>query len=133
MDIKPSAEQAMARLRIDGSLSQDLGFAIDEAHSELIHMLDRDALYEDGASLTAAIEAAASDLEDAQALEDEDAIAAAQSELDRIGTGMAVTPDLITAQLLLIDVRVGSNGPGEAQAKQQAAQNIVDRHRRVGT
>jgi hypothetical protein len=130
--IKPGINTAMQRLRLDDSLIDDVRSAIDEAYAETLTQLDRVALHVDAAALAAAIAPAQAALTAAELTQNADLIAAAQAELDRVSTGMVVTDDLITAQLLLVDVRVGSNSGDDVARKQRAADVMLYRHRRLG-
>lgn len=103
MPIKPTPEEATLRLRLDDSLAGDISNAIDQAHAQVAAILDG-ALYADAAAL-----AAASD-----------------------PCGIVCTPDIIAAQLLLVDVLVGSNTVQDREAKERAALNLLRLHRNMG-
>lgn len=103
MPIKPTPEAAMRRLRLDDGLAGDLADAIEQAHAEALSHLDG-ALYESEAAKTAADDA----------------------------RGIVCTPDIIAAQLLLVDVLVGNNSVQDRQAKQTAAEAMLRRHRNMG-
>ena len=108
MNIKPSLEEAQTRLRLDDALIEDLGSAIEQAYAQQLHQLDRAALHPDAAALAAALQA------------------------DPAHTGIVVTPDLIAAQLLRIDVLIGANTMDDREAKEKAAERMEHRHARVG-
>lgn len=148
MPIKPTIEEAQRRLRIDAEteLVTDLATALEGAFDEMLTFLDRDAIYEDAtamavavASAQAVLDAAIAACDVAEATGDAAAIAAARevvltatAALDRVKTGMVIKADLITAQLLLADVAVGSNTLQDRESKQTAAENIMRRHRKPG-
>lgn len=128
MPIKPTVDEAKRRLRLDDALSGDLASAIEQAYAEALAFLDRDALYDNATDLAAAATLAQNALDD----ETDDALEPLlAAHLARVKTGMVATPDLISAQLLLIDVLVGSNTVQDRESKQKAAENILWRHRRV--
>lgn len=129
MNIKPTVEEAQRRLRIDDALADDLALAIDQAYAQALTFLDRDALHADAAAFKAAVDAARAALD---AETDEEAALQLADDLARIQTGMVVTPDLIAAQLMLIDVLVGANSLQEREGKQTAAESMMRRHRRAG-
>lgn len=129
MNIKPTVEEAQRRLRIDDALADDLALAIDQAYAQALAFLDRDALHADAAAFKAAVDAARAALE---AETDEEAALQLADDLARIQTGMVATPDLIAAQLMLIDVLVGANSLQEREGKQAAAESMMRRHRRAG-
>ena len=104
MNIKPTAQEAKDRLRLDDALSDDLDFAIEQAYAECLAILQRDDLHPDKASLDAAI------------------------ALDAAHTGMVVRADIIAAQLLLIDSLIGSGSTEEQKAKREAAIMMLNRH-----
>ena len=99
----PSMEQAMRRLRIDEDLQEDVQDAIPQAKAEAEAFLDG-KLYAD-----------------AQARED------AQD-----ARGIVCTPDIIAAQLLLIDAIVHSNTDEGAEVKRTRAFGMLRRHRNQG-
>lgn len=99
----PSIEQAMRRLRIDEDLQEDVQDAIPQAKAEAEAFLDG-KLYAD-----------------AQARED------AQD-----ARGIVCTPDIIAAQLLLIDAIVHSNTDEGAEIKRTRAFSMLRRHRNQG-
>lgn len=103
MDIKPTTAQAMLRLRLDSELEGDLPPAIDQAHAQAVKYLDG-KLYETEPDLVAAQDV----------------------------RGIVVTDDIIAAQLLLVDVLVGSNEMKERESKTAAAHNILRQHRNQG-
>lgn len=103
MPIKPTPEAAMRRLRLDTNLSGDLADAIEQAHGEALAFLDG-ALYESEADKTAAQDP----------------------------RGIVCTPDIISAQLLLVDVLVGNNSLQDRESKQTAAETMLRRHRNLG-
>lgn len=103
MAIKPGFEEALRRLRIDNDLADDVPAAIEQAHAETEAYLDR-RLYADAGALDLA-----ADLR-----------------------GMVATPDIIAAQLLLIDVLIGNNSDKERESKHAAALNMLRRHRFMG-
>ena len=103
MPIKPTPADAIQRLRLDDSLNGDIGNAIDQAHAQAVAFLDG-ALYEDAAARDAA-----ADLR-----------------------GIICTPDIIAAQLLLVDVLVGNNSTQDREDKKAAAFNMLRLHRNMG-
>lgn len=103
MPIKPTPAEAILRLRLDDSLDGDLNSAIAQAHAQAVAFLDG-SLYDD-----AAAREAAADLR-----------------------GIVCTPDIIAAQLLLVDVLVGNNGLQDKDAKEKAAYNMLRFHRNMG-
>lgn len=103
MPIKPTAEEAMARLRLDADIATDLAAAIDQSHAEAIAYLDGQ-LYADQAAIDTAADP----------------------------KGIVCTPDIVAAQLLLVDVLVGSNSPADREAKTTAAHRILRPHRNMG-
>lgn len=103
MPVKPTPEEAALRLRLDADLAADVPGAIDQAHAEAQAYLDG-TLYE-----TQAAADAAADLR-----------------------GIVCTPDIIAAQLLLIDTLVGNNSTQDRQDKRAAALTILRRHRNMG-
>lgn len=108
MNIKPSATEAKARLRLDDALQADLEAAIEQAYALQLDRLDRSALHADQAALDAAL------------------------LLDPAHTGAVVTPGLIAAQLLRIDVLIGANSQAERESKISAAENMERLHMRLG-
>ena len=108
MPTQPTLEQAARHLRLDTYLTPELQDAIDQAHAETLAMLDCDALHEDAVALAAAV------------------------LLDAEHRGRVCTLDIIKAQLLLIDVGIGNNDDKAAERKQQAASNLLQRHRAMG-
>lgn len=103
MPIKPTPDEAVKRLRLDDNLAGDVDSAIDQAHAQAVAYLDG-ALYADQAALTAADDP----------------------------RGIICTPDIIAAQLLLVDVLVGSNSVQDRENKQTAAFNMMRMHRNMG-
>ena len=103
MPIKPTPNEAIRRLRLDDNLAGDLDSAIDQAHAQAVAFLDG-ALYVDQAAITAA-----ADLR-----------------------GIVCTPDIIAAQLLLVDVLVGNNSTQDREDKKAAAFNMLRLHRNMG-
>lgn len=103
MPIKPTPADAILRLRLDDSLDGDIGNAIDQAHAQAVAFLDG-ALYEDDAALEAAADP----------------------------RGIICTPDIIAAQLLLVDVLVGNNSPQDRERKEAGAFNMLRMHRNMG-
>lgn len=103
MPIKPTPAEAILRLRLDGSLDGDIGNAIDQAHAQAVAFLDG-ALYADAAALEAAADP----------------------------RGIICTPDIIAAQLLLVDVLVGSNSVQDRERKEAGAFNMLRMHRNMG-
>lgn len=108
MNIKPTTTEAQSRLRLDDELTADLESAIEQAYSLQLNGLDRVALHPDQEALDAAL------------------------ALDAEHTGIVVTPSLIAAQLLRIDVLIGSNSLQERESKQTAAQDMERLHAKVG-
>ncbi|WP_052712031.1 hypothetical protein [Paracidovorax citrulli] len=103
MDVKPTVEQALRRLRLDDELSDDLRDAIDQAHAEALRVLD------------------------GKLFPDEEALIVAQDL-----RGIVVTADIIAAQLLLADALVGNNDQRERDSKRSAAMAILRLHRNMG-
>ena len=103
MPVKPTPEEAALRLRLDADLAADLPGAIDQAHAEAQAFLDG-ALYENQAAADGA-----ADLR-----------------------GIVCTPDIIAAQLLLVDALIGVNTSAEVQDKRAAAMTMLRRHRNMG-
>jgi len=103
MPIKPTPADAILRLRLDDSLDGDIGNAIDQAHAQAVAFLDG-ALYED-----AAAREAAADLR-----------------------GIICTPDIIAAQILLVDVLVGNNSTQDRERKEAGALNMLRMRRNMG-
>lgn len=103
MEVKPTLEQALLRLRLNDALSADLADALDEAHAEAEAFLDG-TLYASAADRTLAADP----------------------------RGIVVAPDIISAQLLLADALVGANDVQGRDSKRTAAFNILRRHRNVG-
>ena len=103
MPVKPTPEEASLRLRLDADLAADLPGAIDQAHAEAQAFLDG-TLY------------------------------ANQAAADGAGDlrGIVCTPDIIAAQLLLVDVLVCNNSTQDRQDKRAAALTILRRHRNMG-
>jgi hypothetical protein len=134
MNIKPTADEAQRRLRIDSDdeLVHDMIDAIDEAHAEMLAFLDRAAVYPDAAAMAAVVDPLQAAYDAALLTEDASAIAAALAELEQACTGMVIVQDLLTAQLLLAGVRVADHTPAEREQAQAAAENIMRRHRRFG-
>lgn len=108
MNIKPTTTEAQRRLRLDDALTADLESAIDQAYALQLDHIDREALHPDQSALDAAL------------------------VLDPDHTGIVVTPSLIAAQLLRIDVLVGANSLQERESKKKAAQDMEWPHVRVG-
>lgn len=103
MPIKPTPAEAIARLRLDDSLGDDLTGAIEQAHAQAVQFLDGQ-LYADQAALDAAADV----------------------------RGVICTPDILAAQLLLVDVLVGNNTLQDREAKEAAAQRMLRPHRNMG-
>ncbi len=99
----PDLDAAMQRLRIDDDLQGDVEAAITQAKAEAEAFLDGQ-LY-----------ASAQALQDAQDPK-----------------GILCTPDIIAAQLLLIDALVNSNSDQGAELKRSRAFSILRRRRNVG-
>jgi hypothetical protein len=99
----PTVDQALRRLRIDEDLAEDVEDAIIQTKAEVEVYLDG-TLYADPQALV--------DAQDAR--------------------GIVCTPDIIAAQLLLIDVLVGANDVKAQQSKREAAYNMLRRHRNMG-
>ncbi len=127
MDLKPSLQEAAARLRMDDDLLPDLQAAIDQAHDEMLAYLDR-PLHPDAAALAAAIAAARAALVAAVTPEE---IAEAQAELDVQKGGIVVTHDIHAATLLLADRLCGDNDGTERERKEAAAHNILYKRKRL--
>lgn len=103
MPVKPTPEEAELRLRLDSDLATDLPTAINQAHAEAQAFLDG-TLYVDQAAADGAADP----------------------------RGIVCTPDIIAAQLLLVDVLVGNNSTQDRQDKRAAALTILRRHRNMG-
>ena len=101
---RPTPAQAMARLRLDADLIADLPDAIEQAHAATVTFLDG-ALYDDANTLHTAQDP----------------------------RGIVCTPDIIAAQLLLVDALVGNNSLQDRQDKRTAAINMLRPHRNAGT
>lgn len=99
----PTLAAAMLRLRIDDDLSADVEAAIPQAKAEAEAFLDG-TLYPNAQAREAAADA----------------------------KGIICTPNIIAAQLLLIDVLVGSNDLKALQTKREAAYSMLRRHRNMG-
>lgn len=99
----PTAEMAMRRLRLDDDLLLDVQDAIPQAHAEAQAYLDG-VLYGT----------------------EDDRVAAGDDK------GVVCTPDIIQAQLLLVDAAVGGNTVKDADAKREVAWKILRRHRNQG-
>jgi hypothetical protein len=110
MNIKPSTSEAQRRLRLDDDLdvTSDLQQAIEQAHAQVLQILDRTVLHPTQLELLSAL------------------------LLDEFHNGIVCTPDIIAAQLLLVDTLVGANSQQDRDAKAKAAQNMLWPHRRVG-
>jgi len=128
MDLKPTTEEAAARLRIDDALLVDLSRAIDQAHQEVLAYIDR-PLHADDDALAAAIAAAQAQLDAATT---DAAVAAATTALAREKTGIVVTQNIHAATMLLADRLMGDNDGTEATRKETAAHNMLQPHRRMG-
>lgn len=109
MSVKPTPDQAIQRLRLDDDLTVDLQYAIEQAHAQMLEHLDRHVLHADESELEAAL------------------------ATDPAHTGAVCTPSLIAAQLLLIDVLVGSNSAQERESKEEAAKRLMRPHVRMGS
>lgn len=103
MQTQPTPEQALIRLRLDPDLAPDLPDAIDQAHAEAVAFLDG-KLYAD-----------------------EEAVIEAGDV-----RGIVVKPDIIAAQLLLLDAALGNNATQDRESKRTTAFNILRRHRNMG-
>lgn len=103
MPITPSVEEALRRLRLDDDLRQDVQDAIPQAQAEAVAYLDG-VLYENAAARDAA-----ADLR-----------------------GIVCTPDIIAAQLLLVDALVNNNSDEGADLKRKRAYSMLVRHRNMG-
>ena len=99
----PTSQDALCRLRLDEDLAADVTAAIAQAHTQAEAFLDG-KLYAD-----------------AQGREDAGDV-----------RGIICTPDIIAAQLLLVDVLVGNNDTKAQQAKRDAAYAMLRYHRNVG-
>ena len=99
----PTLAAAMLRLRIDDDLSGDVEAAIPQAKAEAEAFLDG-TLYPSAEAREAAADA----------------------------KGIICTPDIIAAQLLLIDTIVHSNTDEGADLKRTRAFNMLRRHRNMG-
>lgn len=103
MPIKPTVDEAMKRLRIDGDLRADVEQAIEQAFSQA-------ETYLDGPLYASVQEASASSGRRA----------------------IICTPDIIAAQLLLLDALVGANSTNDQAAKREAAFDMLFPHRNTG-
>lgn len=99
----PSLDSAMRRLRVDDELREEVADAIPQAKAEAEAFLDG-TLY-----ASAAAKQAAQDCR-----------------------GIVCTPDIIAAQLLLIDALVNSNTDEGADLKRTRAFSMLRRHRNLG-
>ena len=99
---RPTLEQALRRLRIDDDLAADVTDAIPQAKAEAEAFLDG-TLYVD-----------------AQA-----------RETAQDCKGIVCTPDIIAAQLLLIDASVNNNADEGAELKRTRAFQMLRRHRNM--
>lgn len=134
MNIKPTVSDAQRRLRIedDFALTADLSTAIDEAFDEMLAFLDRPAIYVDADALAAVVDPAQAAYDAAVLGGDSDEIATALVDLEFAQSGIVITYDLLSAQMLLAGVRVADHSPQEREQAQKAAENIMRRHRRMG-
>lgn len=103
MPIAPTAEEALRRLRLDDDLLQDVKDAIPQAQAEAETYLDG-KLYADQAERDA------------------------EDDL----RGIVCTPDIIAAQLLLVDALVNNNSDEGADLKRSRAYRMLVRHRNMG-
>lgn len=103
MPITPTVDEALRRLRLDDDLRQDVVDAIPQAQAEAETYLDG-KLY----------------------VSDAERIAAADLR------GIICTPDIIAAQLLLIDALLNSNTDEGADLKRKRAYSMLLRHRNMG-
>lgn len=104
MPIKPTVPQAVFRLRLDADLPvADIGDAIEQAHTQAVTYLDG-ALYETVDAMAQALDV----------------------------RGIVCTPDIIAAQLLLVDVLIGANSVQDREAKETAARSMLRPHRNMG-
>ncbi|BBL25361.1 Uncharacterised protein [Comamonas terrigena] len=101
--VAPTPGDAMRRLRLDDDLAEDVEAAIPQALAEAEVFLDG-KLY-----ATAQAKADAQDLR-----------------------GIVCTPDIIAAQLLLVDALVADNGEDAVETKRTRAFNMLRRHRNMG-
>lgn len=115
MNIKPTLEVAMTRLRIDSDLADDLDRALGEAVAEAETYLDG-KLFGTPAERATAVAAATTD---------EGKIEAAR--------GIVVTEDMHAAMMMLADAAVGDNDQQNRESKRTAAMHILRRHRNKGT
>lgn len=99
----PSVDAALLRLRLDDDLRDDVQAAIPQAHAEAVTYLDGKLYATD---------------EELQAAEDL--------------RGIVCTPDIIAAQLLLIDALVNNNSDAGADLKRERAYRMLLRHRNMG-
>lgn len=103
MPIKPTVEGALFRLRIDEDLRGDVEEAIEQAFSQAQTYLDRPLF------------------------------ASKQEAVDSgIPRAMVCTPDIIAAQLLLVDALVGANSVKDQADKRDAAFDMLFPHRYTG-
>ena len=115
MTIKPNLEAAMARLRIDSDLAEDLDRALGEAVAEAEVYLDGQ-LFASADARAAAVAAATTDEAKAEA-----------------ARGIVVTEDIHAAMMMLADAAVGDNDQANRESKRTAATHILRRHRNKGT
>lgn len=115
MNIKPTLETAMMRLRIDSDLADDLDRALGEAVAEAEVYLDG-KLFGSDEERTAAVDAATTDEAKAEA-----------------ARGIVVTADMHAAMMLLADAAVGDNDQANRESKRTAALHMLRRHRNKGT
>ncbi len=103
MPTKPTVESALFRLRIDDDLRGDVADAIEQAFAQAETYLDR-PLY------------------------------ASKQEATDSGSlrALVCTPDIIAAQLLLVDALVGANSVKDQAAKRDAAFDMLFPHRYTG-
>lgn len=102
MPIKPTIEETMDRLRLDEDLRDDVERAVEQAHAQALVYLDG-TLYE--------------------------SVDAKQASGDK--RGIVCTPDIIAAQLLLVDALVGSAAHSDKKSLRDAAYAMLFIHRNM--
>lgn len=101
--VSPTPDSAMRRLRLDDDLAADVADAIPQAFAEAEKYLDG-KLYPTAEALAAAADP----------------------------RGIICTPDIIAAQLLLVDALVADNVETDVETKRERAFNMLRRHRNMG-
>jgi hypothetical protein len=99
----PGLDAAMLRLRLDDDLRDDVLDAIPQAKAEAEAFLDG-KLYADREAMESTGDA----------------------------RGIICTPDIIAAQLLLVDALVANNSEDDVESKRSRAMSMLRRHRNMG-